>query len=109
MTEGVRSVFFVCFSSYILIIAFSFRSLHRSLFSYAIFSNKYLNASILIAALLLVATMTVPFMRDIFGLSPMPLSWIPLILLWLGLNVLFIEGTKYLLHRTRHLFPKFFK
>ncbi len=104
-----RSVFFVCFSSYILIIAFSFRSLHRPLFSYSIFSNKYLNASILVGTLLLVATMTVPFMRNIFGLSPMPLSWIPLVLLWLGLNVLFIEGTKYLLHRTRHIFPRFFK
>ena len=60
--ETARSIFFVCFSSYILVIAFSFRSLHRPLFAYDIFSNRKLNWSILIAVAILVLTMATPFM-----------------------------------------------
>ncbi|OGI77290.1 hypothetical protein A3D42_01910 [Candidatus Nomurabacteria bacterium RIFCSPHIGHO2_02_FULL_41_18] len=96
-----RSIFFVCFSSYILIIAFSFRSLHRPVFSYPIFSNWKLNASIIIAIVILVATMTVPFMRDIFDLAPMPLVWLPFIFLWLLLNIFLVEGAKYLMRWAR--------
>lgn len=94
-----RSIFFVCFSSYILVIAFSFRSLHHSLFSYSIFSNQKLNVAIIIAMAILILTMTVPFMRNIFELAPLPLGWIPFILLWLIFNILLVEGAKYLLHK----------
>ena len=94
-----RSVFFVCFSSYILAIAFSFRSLHRPLFSYPVFSNTKLNWSIAIAAALLILTMVLPFMRNIFGLAPLPLKWLPFIILWLVLNVFLIEAAKYLFRR----------
>ena len=107
--EIARSIFFVCFSSYILVIAFSFRSLYRPLFSYSVFSNKQLNVSILVALGLLIMTMTVPFMREIFDLAPLPLSSIPFIVFWLGLNVLLIEGTKFFLRRTDHIFSKFFR
>lgn len=92
-----RSIFFVCFSSYILVISFSFRSLQRPLFSYPTFSNKKLNASIVIAVLILIITMTVPFLRNIFELAPMPLLWLPFVLLWLAFNVLLVEGAKYML------------
>lgn len=101
--EQVRSIFFVCFSSYILVISFSFRSLHNSLFSYYIFSNKKLNWSILIAIIILVLTMTVPFMRNIFQLSPLPVSSFPLIILWLILNVLLVEGAKFILRNKKHI------
>jgi Ca2+-transporting ATPase len=90
-----RSIFFVCFSSYILAIAFSFRSLNRSLFSYSIFSNKKLNISIIIAIAILILTMGVGDIRDIFGLAPLPVSWIPFIIFWLILNVLLVEGAKF--------------
>lgn len=101
-----RSIFFVCFSSYILFIAFSFRSLHRPLFSYSIFSNYKLNLAIILAILILVLTMTVPFMRDIFELAPLPLSWIPFIIFWLVLNIFLVEGAKYLLNNKNHFFTK---
>lgn len=95
----VRSIFFVCFSSYILVIAFSFRSLRLPLFSYKIFSNKKLNWSIFIGAALLAFTMAVPFMREIFTLSPLPLYSVLIIIPWLLLNVLLVEGAKYVLRR----------
>ncbi len=97
-----RSVFFVCFSSYILAIAFSFRSLNRPIFSYALFSNKKLNWSIIIALFILVVTMTVPAIRNVFGIEPLPIIWVPFILLWLIFNVVLIEVAKYFL-RSKNL------
>lgn len=101
--ELVRSIFFFCFSSYILAIAFSFRSLRLPLFSYKVFSNKKLNWSILIAVAILLFTMLTPFMREIFELAPLPIVWTPFILFWLILNILLIEGAKYVMRkRTPH-------
>ncbi|MFA6258812.1 MAG: HAD-IC family P-type ATPase [Candidatus Paceibacterota bacterium] len=88
------SIFFVCFSTYILAVAFSFRSLHNSILSYNIFSNKKLNWGVGIAWIILLFTITVPFMRDIFGLAPFPIKWIPFVLLWLLVNILIVEITK---------------
>ncbi|MFA7285872.1 MAG: cation-transporting P-type ATPase [Candidatus Paceibacterota bacterium] len=101
-----RSVFFVCFSSYVLAISFSFRSLQSSILSYNPFSNKKLNISILIATGLLIATMTIPFMRDVFDIDPMPLIWLPFVILWLVLNVFLVEVTKYIMHKHKKVFQK---
>jgi P-type Ca2+ transporter type 2C len=95
--SAARSIFFVCFSSYILVVAFSFRSLRMPLLSYKIFSNTKLNLSILFGLSLLIITMTVPFIRGLFHLPPLPLIALPLILLWLLLNVLLVEGAKFLM------------
>ncbi len=90
-----RSVFFICFASYILVIAYSFRSLYKPLFSYPVFSNKRLNQSIIIATLILILTMALPALRTLFGLSLIPLVWGWFIAGWLVLNVLLVEGAKY--------------
>ncbi len=94
-----RSFLFVCLSSYILAIAFSFRSLRKPLFSYSIFSNKKLNISIIVATLILILTMTVPVIRNIFDIAPLPLFWVPFVILWLILNISLVEGAKYLMRR----------
>ena len=104
--ELARSIFFVCFASYVLAISFSFRSLHNPLFSYDVFSNKKLNWSILIAFGLLILTMTLPFMREVFMLSSLPLLAIPFIIFWLVLNIALVEVAKYLLRDKKHLFTK---
>jgi len=96
-----RSVFFVCFASYILVVAFSFRSLHKPLFSYPVFSNKKLNQSVLLAVLVLVATMAIPALRELFELAPLPPVWLWFIALWLVLNVLLVEFAKYLFRMKR--------
>ncbi|MFA6257728.1 MAG: HAD-IC family P-type ATPase [Candidatus Paceibacterota bacterium] len=92
----VRSIFFVCFSIYILVIAFSFRSLYKPIFSYNPFSNKKLNVAIIIGVGILVATMSIPFIRNLFDIAPMPLSWMWLVVCWCILNVLLVEFTKWL-------------
>ncbi len=94
-----RSVFFVCFASYILAVAFSFRSLHRPLFTYPIFSNRKLNSSIVIATAILIATMTIPQLRNLFDLAPMPLVWLWFVAGWLVLNILIVEIAKWFFHR----------
>lgn len=91
-----RSIFFVCFASYILAISFSFRSLHKPLFSYPIFSNVRLNQSIVIAVVVLFATMTIPAMRDVFEIAPLPLVWLWFVAGWLVLNICLVEAAKFL-------------
>ncbi len=93
--DVARSVFFVCFASYILVVAFSFRSLRKPLFSYPLFSNRKLNQSILIAIMILIATMAVPALRGLFDLAPLPLVWLWFVGGWLLFNVLLVEAAKY--------------
>lgn len=93
--QTARSIFFICFASYILVISYSFRSLNKPLFSYPIFSNKKLNQGILVAIVFLVATMGIPQLRALFDLSTVPLVWFWFIAVWLVVNVLLVEGTKY--------------
>jgi Ca2+-transporting ATPase len=89
-----RSVFFVCFSIYVLIISFSFRSLYRPIFSYNPFSNKQLNIAVAIALSILIATMSIPFLRNLFEIAPMPLSWMWLVVAWGVLNLVLVEIAK---------------
>lgn len=94
--EVARSVFFVCFSVYVLVIAFSFRSLYKPIYKYNPFSNRKLNIAVGIGILILIATMSIPFMRNLFDIAPMPLSWIWLVLLWSLFNLVLVEFAKYL-------------
>lgn len=94
-----HSLVFVCFALYGLIIAYSFRSLRSSLFAQPIFDNHYLNLSVIFGSILIVASVTLPVMRDILGLAaiPLTLSWV--ILLWLIVNVAIVEITKWAFRR----------
>ncbi|MFM7088393.1 MAG: cation-translocating P-type ATPase [Candidatus Paceibacterota bacterium] len=103
-SEVVRTIFFVCFASYVLVVSYSFRSLSLPIYAYNIFSNKKLNWSILIAVIVLLLTILVPFLRDVFEIAPLPIAWVPFILLWLCLNILLVEGAKYAMRKTKHLF-----
>ncbi|MDQ3244737.1 MAG: HAD-IC family P-type ATPase, partial [bacterium] len=98
-----QSIFFVCFASYILVVAFSFRSLYKSIFSYNIFSNKKLNYSIIIATILLCLTIFTPFMRNIFDLASLPLFALPIVVLWLLINVMLVEFAKFILNKKDYI------
>lgn len=94
-----RSIFFVCFSSYILAITYSFRSLKKPITLYNPFSNSKLNYSLVLSALILVLTMTVPFIREILHIAPLPLTWLPFVVLWLILNILLVEFAKFVIRK----------
>jgi len=99
-----RSVFFVCFSVYILVVAFSFRSLYRPIYSYNPFSNKRLNIAILVGVGILVLTMSIPFMRNLLEIDPMPLSWMWLVISWGLFNIFLVEIAKFLFRlRLKHI------
>ncbi len=89
-----RSVFFVCFGSYISFVAFSFRSLRKPIYTYPVFSNKRLNISILISLIVLTATMTIPALRNLFELAPLPPVWLWFVAGWVIVNVLIVEVAK---------------
>jgi P-type Ca2+ transporter type 2C len=89
-----RAILFICFASYILVVAYSFRSLHKPLFSYPTFSNKQLNKSIIIAFIILIITMVVPAIRNLFDLSAVPLKYWSIVIFWLIFNILLVEITK---------------
>ena len=93
--EVARSIFFVCFSFYVIGITFSFRSLHKPIWSYNPFANKKLNLSLAISTILLVLTMVIPAARNVFEIAPLPASWLPFVFLWFALNLVVIEGIKY--------------
>ena len=93
--EHARSVVFVCFALYGLVVAYSFKSLRRPLFSYPLFENRALNVSVALGALLIGASVTIPFFQNLFELTTIPLALTGVILLWLIMNVALVEITKW--------------
>lgn len=90
-----RTVLFACFASYTLLIAFSFKSMHRSIFSYPIFDNRALNASVIFASILVICSFTIPLLRNMLDLVPLSINWIIFVLFWIVINIFFVEATKW--------------
>ncbi|OGG42015.1 hypothetical protein A2837_02305 [Candidatus Kaiserbacteria bacterium RIFCSPHIGHO2_01_FULL_46_22] len=97
--EG-RTFLFACFASYILFVAFSFRNLHKPLFSYHPFSNNVLNGGVLLGLGLLVATVYLPFFQALFDTVALTSFWLPWLMLWLMVNIILVEAAKWIMVRT---------
>lgn len=95
--ETAKTVIFLGFSSYILIVAFSFKSLHLPLFSYPLFDNKALNRSLIFAFSLFIMSFTVPPLYNLLGITPLPGIYLLIVLGWLVLNIFFVEMVKFML------------
>lgn len=97
-----RTVLFLSFASYIVAIAYSFKSLHAPLFSYPLFDNRALNWGAAIAFALLVLSMIVPLLRELLELVLIPWVWVLAVGVWIVFNIVLVEGAKWLfrlLHR----------
>lgn len=92
-----RTFLFVCFSSYILFVAFSFRNMRKPLFTYPTFENRILNVGIGFGMVLLAATVYLPFFQNIFGTVSLPISWLGLVVIWIIFNVGLVELTKWII------------
>ena len=90
-----RSTLFLCFSLYVLIIAFSIRHLHSPFHFRGLFTNVWLTASVVFGSLLTLATVTVPFLKNIFELVTPPLSQLGIVVVWLVFTVLLVESMKW--------------
>lgn len=95
----VKTFLFACFSVYILFVAFSLRSLKRPIFSYNIFSNRFLVAGVGVGLALLAATIYVPFLQTIFTTTALGVGWVVLIGVWVVFNIALVEGAKWLFYR----------
>lgn len=90
-----RSLLFVCFASYILAAAFPLRSLTEPLFSYPLFENRFLTVSTVLGFAFIISTVTVPALKEIFGVvtPPFELLWIPFV--WIAFNIAILEAAKW--------------
>ena len=98
-TEIARSLLFISFASYILVAAYSFRSLRQPLFTFPTFNNTYLNVSVLVSGILIITTVTVPFMQSLFSVTTPPLSLLWIVGVWLVASIALVEGAKFITYR----------
>ncbi len=91
----VRTFIFAAFGTYTLLVAFSVRSLDKSMFSYPIFSNKYLNGGILFGLVLMVLAIYYPGLQTVFNTVALPLNWVIGVLFIGLLNIVLIELAKW--------------
>ncbi len=94
-----QSIVFACFGSYILVVAFSFRNLHAPLFTYPLFDNHALTFGVFLGLTLTFATIYTPFFQNIFNTVAVPPWWLLFIVGWLILNVLLVEGAKWVVNK----------
>lgn len=95
----VRTFIFAAFGTYTLLVALSVRSLDKSLFSYPLFSNKYLNAGILAGLALMAVAVYYPRLQSVFSTVSLPLAWVIGVLLVGLCNIAIIEAAKWFFRR----------
>lgn len=94
-----RSVFFLCFSTYVLAISYSFVRLDQPIFRSDAFGNWRLNAANAVGLALVGLAAYSPLGQRVFELMPVPPPYLLVVLLWCALNVALIEVAKHLLRR----------
>ncbi len=91
----VRTFIFGAFGTYTLLVALSVRSLDKSIFSYPLFSNKYLNGGIIIGLVLMAAAIYYPGLQTVFDTVALPFNWVIGVLLIGLFNIILIEVAKW--------------
>ncbi len=91
----VRTFIFAAFGTYTLLVALSVRSLERSILSYSLFSNTYLNGGILIGFFLMAVAIYYPGLQSVFNTAALPFTWVIGVVLIGALNIVLIEIAKW--------------
>lgn len=97
----VQTFMFASFASYTLFLAFSLRSLEKSILQYNPFSNKVLSMSVVFGFVLIAGAVYLPWFQRILGTMSLPLLWIGGVVLVGLVNIIMIEIGKYLFARMR--------
>lgn len=90
-----RSIFFVCFATYVLTISYSFKNIDKLIVQYNPFSNVRLNVANVIGFGFIIATVTVPFFQDIFQVTSIPFRMLWIVIVWNIANVALVEFSKW--------------
>lgn len=92
--KTLQTVIFVSFGIESLIVIFSIRNYHLSIFKHNPFDNWRLDIAVLVGVLLYIAAINLPFLNELLGIVPIGLDYVLLsILLGIG-NVILIEIVK---------------
>ncbi len=105
----VRTFIFASFGSYTLFLAFSLRSLEKSIFKYPFFSNRYLVAGVSIGIFLMAIAIYVPFMQSLLKTVSLSPPWLLGVVLIGLLNIFAVEFGKWIFRRNKkdsYLAPK---
>ncbi len=97
----VRTFIFASFGSYTLFLAFSLRSLERSIFTYSFFSNPYLVMGVSIGVILMGAAIYIPFFQSLFDTVSLPFFWLLGVVAVCVLNIAAVEFGKWLFRQRR--------
>lgn len=97
--EIVRSFIFATFATYSLILAFSLRSLERSILTFNPFSNLYLTSGVLFGVVLTTLAVYAPWLQVILGTVALPPPWMTAVFLVGFLNIAVVELGKWLFRR----------
>jgi calcium-translocating P-type ATPase len=92
----VRTFIFASFGSYSLFLAFSVRSLDKSIFEYSLFSNRYLLAGTGVGVILMLSGVYIPFFQSLLGTVSLPLNFAMGVGLIGVLNIAGIEFGKFI-------------
>jgi len=98
----VKTFIFGAFGTNSLFLAFSVKSLEKSIFSYSLFSNKYLTGATAFGLFLMVVAIYTPGLQMLFGTVALPAIWVIGIVLVGALNIVLIEGAKWVFRRLKN-------
>jgi len=91
----VRTFIFAAFGTYTLLVALSVRSLDKSILSYPLFSNRYLNTGIIFGLALMAVAIYWPPLQGVFDTVSLPIEWIGGVALVGLANIFLIEIAKW--------------
>lgn len=97
----VQTFIFASFASYTLFLAFSLRSLDKSVVQYNPFSNKVLTLSVAFGLVLIAGAVYLPWFHGILDTVSLPPAWAGGVVLVGMANIILIETGKYLFARMR--------
>ncbi|MFA5996710.1 MAG: HAD-IC family P-type ATPase [Candidatus Paceibacterota bacterium] len=97
--DVVRTFIFASFGSYSLFLAFSLRSLEKSIFSFSPFSNHYLVGGVGIGIALLGIAIYVPFFQSILDTVALSLPWVLGVVSVGVINIIAVELGKWFFNR----------
>ncbi len=99
--DELRTIIFVALSFNIILMAFSFKNLHKPLWQTNIFSNVYLLGGLAISIALLALSLTWTPLMSLLSLVPLTPANVLLLLLLGFANIMVVEIAKYFFTRTR--------
>lgn len=97
--ELVRTFIFASFATYSLLLAFSIRSLEKSIFAYNPFSNGYLTLGVFFGIALTLVAVYIPFAQNIFQTVSLPSLWLAGVFGVGMINILAVELGKLILRK----------